>query len=203
MRILNIKSIIRRKKFKYMNYKTIDIGRTEPNILNRDYSTTKTDEKLVTDINYLYYEKKRNKAYLSALMDLHNNEIVLYKLSTSLNMKFVESTLTEAFSKEKGCDLSNLIVHSDQGCHYKSHSYKKILQKNNIIQSMYKKENCYDNACIESFSDHLKSELIHQNFFEDKENLFNAIHDYINWYNNERFQSVLKNRAPIEVRCVA
>ena len=68
---------------------------------------------------------------------------------------------------------------------------------------MSRKGNCYDNACIESFFGHLKSELIHQNFFEDKESLFNAIHDYINWYNNERFQSVLKNRTPIEVRCAA
>lgn len=203
MNALGIKSIIRQKKFKYINPKNIDIDMIEPNIINRDFKANGLNEKWVTDITYLYYGKERKKAYLSALMDLYNNEIISYKLSTSFDMSFVEETLTEAFSKEKGHDLSNLIIHSDQGCHYKSRSYKKILQDHNITQSMSRKGNCYDNACIENFFGHLKCELIHQRFFETKAELFNSIHEYIYWYNNERFQCSLENRTPSEVRSAA
>ncbi|WP_122983001.1 IS3 family transposase [Clostridium nigeriense] len=44
---------------------------------------------------------------------------------------------------------------------------------------------------------------MYQHFFEDKESLFNAIHVYINWYNNEKIQIVLKKRTSIDVRCAA
>lgn len=76
--------------------------------------------------------------YLSALKYLYNGEIISYKLSHSLDMTFVEETLYEAFKKNKKCDLNNLIIHSDQGCHYKSHTYKKILQLNNITPIEFK-----------------------------------------------------------------
>lgn len=203
MKDLNIKSVIRRKKFKYINPKNMDIQNVEPNVLNRNFNTDKLDQKWVTDITYLYYGKDNSKAYLSALMDLHNNEIVAYRLSTSLDITFVEDMLKDAFSKEKGHDLSNLIIHSDQGCHYKSRSYKKILQTNTITQSMSRKGNCYDNACIESFFSHLKTELIYQHYYSSKEELFNSIDEYIEWYNKYRIQSILNNRTPFEVRCAA
>lgn len=203
MKKLNIKSQIRRRRFKDPIYRKNNWCNIEPNILNRDFTTTNINQKWVTDITYLYYGRNRNKAYLSVLMDLHNNEIISYKFSTNLGLEFVKDTITEAFSKEKDRDLSNLIIHSDQGFHYTSYLYKKLLRDNNVTQSMSRKGNCYDNACIENFFGHLKSELIHLSFFETKENLFKAIDEYIYWYNKHRFQSVLKNHTPIEYRCVA
>jgi putative transposase len=200
MKVLCIQSVIRRKKFKYNTIKILDLGKVEDNLLNRNFKASKLNEKWVTDITYLYYGKNREKAYLSAVMDLYNNEIIAYKLSTSLKIDFVKDTFNEAFCKQKGLDLSNLIVHSDQGGHYKSLQYKKIIIKNKAQLSMSRKGNCYDNACIENFFGHFKSELLYQNFFENKNELFKAIDSYIYWYNGSRFQSVLKNRTPIEAR---
>lgn len=68
---------------------------------------------------------------------------------------------------------------------------------------MSRKGNCYDNACIENFFGHFKCELIYQTYFHTKEDLINAIDEYIYWYNNERFQPKLNNRTPIEFRCAA
>lgn len=203
MKELSIQSVIRRKKFKYNTIKILDLGKVEDNLLNRNFKSSKLNEKWVTDITYLQYGKNREKAYLSAVMDLYNNEIISYKLSTSLKVDFVKETFNKAFGKQKGLDLSNLIVHSDQGGHYKSLQYKKIILKNKAKLSMSRKGNCYDNACIESFFGHLKSELLYQNFFESKNELFKAIDKYIYWYNTSRFQSVLKNRTPLEARCAA
>lgn len=203
MRLLGIQSIIRKKKFKYSTPKNLIQDKSEDNILNRDFSTTGMYQKWVTDITYLYYGKSHNRAYLSAIMDLHNNEIISYRLSISLGIEFVRDTLIEAFSGKEANDLRKLIIHSDQGVHYRSLIYKNLIKENKITQSMSRKGNCYDNACIENFFGHLKSELIYQNHFDTKEELFKAVSQYIYWYNNERFQTVLKNRTPIEARSAA
>ena len=100
-------------------------------------------------------------------------------------------------SLNKDCEIEEKILH----VYTKSHTYKKILQLNNITQSMSRKGNCYDNASMENFFSHLKCELIYQNYFHTKEELINAIDEYIQWYNNERIQQKLKSCTPIEFRC--
>ena len=84
-----------------------------------------------------------------------------------------------------------------------SRAYKAILEKNNLVQSMSRKWNYYDNACIGSFFGKLKTELIYQNKYDCKKELFNDIEKYIAWYNTERFQSKLKKRTPVEYRSAA
>ena len=70
-----------------------------------------------------------------------------------------------------------------------------------VKQSMSRKGNCYDNACIENFFGYLKTELIYQNSYSCKEELIKSIDDYMHWYNNYRFQAKLKNMTPVEYRC--
>lgn len=201
MKSLNIHSVIRRKRFKYYTPKNLDMCKVEPNILNRKFNCNAPNQKWVTDITYLKYDNGRKRMYLSAIEDLYNREIIAYKISDSLDMSFVEQTLGEAFKKVTSKELNNLIIHSDQGVHYKSNTYKSILKKYGITQSMSRKGNCYDNACIENFFGHLKTELIYQNSYSCSKELINAVNNYIHWYNNERFQAKLKNMTPVEYRC--
>lgn len=201
MKNLNIKSVIRGKKFKYHNPKNLDCGKVEPNLLKRNFNCDKPNKKWVTDITYIKYDNGNKRMYLSAIEDLYNREIVSYKISNSLDMSFVEDTLGEAFKKLDSNQLCNLIIHSDQGSHYKSSLYKSILKKNRVTQSMSRKGNCYDNACIENFFGHLKSELIYQNSYKSSEDLIKDIDRYIYWYNNDRLQMNLKNMTPVEYRC--
>ena len=98
---LGIKSVIRKKRFKYINPKNLDQGKVEPNLLNRDLKASKPNQKWVTDITYLYYGTTRKRMYLSALKDLYNGEIISYKISHSLDMIFVEQILYDAFKKNK------------------------------------------------------------------------------------------------------
>ena len=190
MRKLNIKSVIRKKKFKYSKLK-IEYWSTKENIL-----------KWSTDITYLFYENGKKKAYLSAIKDLFNNEIVAYKVSKHLDLSFVLETVNTAVKRNKN-NINGLILHSDQGTHYTSKTYQALLSKHGITQSMSRRGNCLDNACIENFFGYLKSELIYQNSYETFEELSDSIAEYIQWYNTERFQSKLNNRTPIEFRCAA
>ncbi|HHD2789262.1 TPA: IS3 family transposase, partial [Clostridium perfringens] len=64
MRKINIKSVIRKKKFKYKKLK-IEYCSTKENILNRNFKAEKINEKWATDITYLFYGDGKKKAYLS------------------------------------------------------------------------------------------------------------------------------------------
>ncbi len=134
MRKINIKSVIRKKKFKYKKLK-IEYCSTKENILNRNFKAEKINEKWATDITYLFYGDGKKKAYLSAIKDLFNNEIIAYKVSKHLDLSFVLETVNIAVKRNTN-SINGLILHSDQGTHYTSKTYQALLSKHGIIQSM-------------------------------------------------------------------
>jgi transposase InsO family protein len=97
-------------------------------------------------------------------------------------------------------DTRGVILHSDRGFQYTSRRYNNLIKVNNMSASMSRKGNCLDNACIESFFGHLKSELFHFKNFNSAKEVISAVKKYIHFYNNERFQSKLNNLTPIEYR---
>ena len=108
-------SVIRRKKYRnYGNYL-----HKYPNLLNRDFSAERPNQKWVTDISYIH--TKQGVLYLSVIRDLYDNSIVAYKTGTEQNINLVLSTIREAKKKEKV--TAELQLHSDQGFQYTSHGY--------------------------------------------------------------------------------
>ena len=89
------------------------------------------------------------------------------------------------------------LVHSDQGCHYTSYSFIQILKDKNLRQSMSRKGNCWDNAPQESFFGHMKDEidLSDCKTFEEVKNI---IDDWMDYYNNDRYQWDLAKLSPSE-----
>lgn len=164
------------------------------NILKRDFTADAPNEKWVTDITYI--KNGKNRLYMSALMDLHNREIISYRISDSLELPFVLETFEEAFHNYKP---NNVIIHSDQGGHYTSPQFCRLLEKHHAIQSMSRRGNCWDNASMENFFGHFKSELIHRIKPMSAVALRQKIDMYIDFYNNTRIQTKFK-MAPVEYR---
>ncbi|WP_154652004.1 IS3 family transposase [Bacillus bingmayongensis] len=188
---LNIQSIIRKKRrFFRGNY-----SNTFPNVLNREFKNRKQNEALVTDITYLRIQD--GFRYLSVVQDIYNNEIVSWKISRRNDNELVLDTLENLVQKR---DVRGTILHSDQGFQYTSHVYNKRLSDLGIIGSHSRKGNCHDNACIESFFSHFKSEMLYLHHFKTEEEVVQAIEEYIYFYNYKRFQKRLNHRAPIEYR---
>lgn len=75
MRELGIKSVIRKKRPFYGRRGSVVF----PNIVNREFYAENRFEKLVTDITYVRVGD--NFSFLSAVLDLYNNEIVAWQLS--------------------------------------------------------------------------------------------------------------------------
>ncbi len=97
-------------------------------------------------------------AYLSAVQDLYNNEIVSWSLSKRNDLELVLDSLERL--KEKG-SLKDVLLHSDQGFQYTSRTYAHRLKSYGMLGSHSRRGNCFDNACIESFFSHLKTEKLH------------------------------------------
>ncbi|MFJ1107224.1 MULTISPECIES: IS3 family transposase [Bacillus] len=188
---LNIQSIIRKKRrFFKGNY-----SNTFPNVLNREFKDRQQNEALVTDITYLRFQE--GFRYLSVVQDIYNNEVVSWKISKRNDNELVLDTIEMLAQKR---DVRGTILHSDQGFQYTSHAYNKRLLDLGIIGSHSRKGNCHDNACIESFFSHFKSEMLYLNHFKTEADLIQAIEEYIYFYNYKRFQKRLNHRAPIEYR---
>lgn len=191
MKQLHMQAVIRRKRYKRINYERHTVV---DNLLDRNFQAERPNQKWVTDITYL--NAHGQSYFLSVMMDLFNNEIVSYQLSRNLGMGFVIQTVKEAITNRP---VDDLLIHSDQGTHYTSRAYGQLLREERITQSMSRKGNCLDNACIECFFGHLKSEL-RIDAYQDLTVLENAISAYVEFYNTERYQSKLGDQSPVEFR---
>lgn len=177
--------------------KALKTSHVAPNLINRDFIQ---EPRLVilTDITYLFYGKTKKKAYLSTMKDAFTNEILSYVVSDSLEEDFVLETVKKLF-KNHGNTLKvkETIIHSDQGVHYTCIDFQKLLKDNELRQSMSRRANCWDNAPQESFFGHMKDEIdiSECNSFEK---LVGAIDDYMDYYNNDRYQWDLAKLSPAE-----
>ena len=86
-------------------------------------------------------------------------------------------------------DTTSLLIHSDQGILYQANEFRKLLEENNIEQSMSRRGNCYDNAVIESFFATLKYEFVYINKFKNIEQFKYELEKYLDFYNNHRIKS--------------
>ena len=146
----------KRRKSKYKSYKG-EVGKIAPNILNRDFATSKPYEKLATDVTE--FAVCNDKVYLSPIIDLHNNEVISYSISTSPNFWQTKEMLKGLFDKlPKG---AKPILHSDQGWQYQMKEFQRQLKEHNIMQSMSRKGNCLDNSVMENFFGRLKVEMFY------------------------------------------
>ncbi|MGI8387830.1 IS3 family transposase [Robertmurraya sp. P23] len=193
MKELGLKSIVRMKK--YRSYKG-KVGKTAPNILDRNFKAESPNEKWVTDITE--FKLFGEKLYLSPMLDLFNGEIIAYTIESKPRYTLVSKMLKKAF--ERLSDGHKLLIHSDQGWHYQMPQYQQALKENEITQSMSRKGNCYDNAVIENFFGILKSEFLYTQEFESVEHFKLELEEYIDYYNHKRIKSKLKGLSPVQYR---
>lgn len=194
MRILGLKSVIRRKRPDYVK-STPEI--TAENILNRDFKAAVPFEKWLTDVTeFKYYVGSEvKKLYLSAILDLYDRRIIAYKIGDRNNNELVFTTFDEAISLYPN---AKPIFHSDRGFQYTNKMFHQKLVDAGMIQSMSRVGRCLDNAPMEGWWGIVKSEMYYLKKFTSREELVSAIENYINFYNTRRYQKRLNYMTPCE-----
>ncbi|NBI31165.1 IS3 family transposase [Chengkuizengella marina] len=193
MQVMGLKSVCRRKRKVYIK-STPQI--TAENKLNRDFHAKQIHEKWLTDVTELKYGNGQ-KAYLSAILDLGDRSIVSYVLGKSNNNALVFHTFDKAVSNYPE---AKPLFHSDRGFQYTSKIFKEKLNQAGMVQSMSRVGRCIDNGPMEGFFAIFKTEMFHLYKFSDFESLESAIDDYMDYYNNQRYQKRLNGMTPMEYR---
>lgn len=194
MRKMGLRALIRAKK---RSQHVLGVSDAHvPNVLQRDFRASAPNQKWATDVTE--FNVNGHKLYLSACMDLYNREIVAYRMARRPVFELVSGMLEAALART-AC-TGELIVHSDQGWHYKMQSYRAMLVQRGVKQSMSRKGNCFDNAAIESFFGTLKAEYFRLAAPDSLDTLEAGVHDYIHYYNHERIKLRLNGLSPVRYR---
>ncbi|MCA9747444.1 MAG: IS3 family transposase [Lactococcus sp.] len=168
------------------------------NQLNREFKQGVPGKVLLTDITYLPYNGNC-MAYLSTVKDASTNEILAYHVSDRITLDIATQTIHKLVNNKKVTLHKDAFIHSDQGSHYTSPRYQKLLKQYGLGQSMSRRGNCWDNAPQESFFGHLKDEVDYQSS-KTLQELKTKINHYMVYYNNYRYQWNLKKMTPIQYR---
>ena len=195
-RYLNIRSTI-----KYRN-EGCTITDKDPqhiaeNVLGRNFKADSPNEKWLTDVTeFKYYEgPAKKKIYLSAILDLYDRRIVSYVIRDSNDNPLVYETFRQAIELNPD---AKPIFHSDRGFQYTSNVFKNMLDKQGMTQSMSRVGKCIDNGPMEGFWGILKRERYYKHTFKSREEVMDMIDNYIDYYNNKRYQRNLGILTPIE-----
>jgi putative transposase len=168
----------------------------EPNVLAREFSATRPNERWVTDISYVSTDE--GWCYLAAIIDLFSRSVVGWSLDATLSTKLPLAALDMALRRRN--PKPGLLHHSDRGCQYTSAEYRVALAERGVDVSMSRKGNCWDNAVAESFFSTIKTELIHRQRWTGRLELRSAVFEYIEvFYNRRRLHSSLNYKTPAEV----
>ena len=192
MKLHNIHSI-RKKAFKVTTNSNHNYT-VSPNLLKRDFKSNKPNQKWVGDITYIPTDE--GWLYAAIIKDLYLKKIIGYAFSSRIDTNLTVAALEMAVKRQK--PQTELIFHSDRGVQYASCKYREALTKHNIVQSMSRKGDPYDNAVAENFFSCLKCELLHHKHYrtisEAQADIFAYIETY---YNAVRPQAALGWLSPL------
>ena len=196
-RVMRGLGLVARRPRRFMATTRADAShRVEPNILARDFSATRPDERWVTDITYVWTDE--GWAYVAAILDLFSRAVVGWAVDATLSTQLPLAALEMAVRRRR--PERGLLHHSDRGCQYTSADYREELAALGVTVSMSRRGNCWDNAVAESFFATLKAELVAGRRWGTRSELRAATFEYVEtFYNRRRLHSALNYMTPAEV----
>lgn len=181
---------------------TTDSDHDQPiadNLLARDFTATGPNQKWAADITYI--DTDEGWLYLAVVLDLFSRRVVGWATADHMRADLVCEAMQAALLKRgpqrrsQGRSQDNLIHHSDRGSQYASSQFQQLLEQHDIVCSMSRRGNCWDNAVTESFFGTLKTELDEP--MTTRQAAHMKLFDYIEvFYNRQRLHSSLNYMTP-------
>jgi putative transposase len=163
------------------------------NVLNRDFCAEAPDQKWVADITYI--PTQEGWLYLAAVLDLFSRKIVGWATSERIDEALVTTALNRAIAQRH--PGPGLLHHSDRGSQYAADGYQRLLGKMDMVCSMSRKGNCWDNAVMERFFGSLKAERVNGKTYKTRAEAEKDLFVYIEWfYNAQRRHAALGYQTP-------
>lgn len=150
------------------------------NLLKEQFNPEKPNAIWWSDITYIY--TKEGFVYLTSIMDLFSRKIIAWRLSKTLEAKWVVECVLEA--KKLRRTTQPLVLHSDRGAQYVCGNYLEAL--NTIMPSYSQKASPWQNACIESFHALIKREWLYCFKIKNFGHAYKLVFEYIETFYNTR-----------------
>ena len=164
-----------------------------PNLLDQNFEVTAPNKVWASDITYI--PTQEGWLYLAVCMDLYSRMVVGWSMDDRITKQLVIGAFNMAVKNRPGIEGS--VHHSDRGSQYASYEFQNILESYNMLCSMSRKGNCYDNAVVESFFHSLKTEWVHHYRYKTRKEAKASIFEYIEiFYNRQRRHSHLNYLCP-------
>lgn len=195
-RIMNENGLVARlkRKFKITTDSSHDYP-ISPNLVNRNFYVESANTCWVSDLTYIW--TMEGWLYLCVILDLFSRMAVGWSMASHMRADLAIDALDMATMHRN--PEAGLIFHSDRGVQYASSSFRKKLKLFEMVQSMSRKGNCWDNACAESFFSTLKMEEVFRKKYRTKEEARKSIFEYIAvFYNRQRSHSFLDYLSPAD-----
>jgi putative transposase len=177
--------------------KTTDSRHDQPvakNLLNRDFTATRPDQKWVADITYI--RLMEGWLYLAVILDCFSRRVVGWSMSRHIDSALVCQALRMALLGRN--PKSDLIHHSDRGVQYASQAIRDLLEQHQLTLSMSRKGDPWDNAMMESFFGTLKREWIDETYSTEEQARLEVFKYIEMFYNPVRRHSSLGYISPVE-----
>ncbi len=195
-RLMRRSSIIPKPHKRYMQntvFKAQDVAAN--NIVQRRFKVSKPNKIWASDITCFW--TKSGWLYLAVVIDLYSRKVIGWSMGGAMAEDLPKDALTMALLNRR--PQNRLIHHSDRGAQYTSYNFRQELEKNNLLCSLSRKGDCYDNAVVESFFKTLKTELNPEEYFKNQKEAKIKLFDYIEvFYNRQRLHSALGYLSPQE-----
>ena len=193
MRINDIRAVGKRKYRVTTNSK--HKNPVAENLLDRNFSVDDPNAVWLSDMTYIW--TKEGWLYLAGVIDLYSRMLVGWSMGARMTTELTLDALHQAIDRR---DVTPALMHhSDRGSQYAAGEYQELLDKTEMICSMSRKGDCWDNAPMESFFATLKAELVDREQFRTREEAKAKIFDYIEvFYNRKRRHSTLDYKSPVD-----
>jgi putative transposase len=193
-RLMQQAKLISIRGYRRPRYKSGKPAIASPNRLQQQFTVNQPDIAWVTDITYIRtYE---GWLYVAVVIDLYSRSVVGWSMKPTMATEIVLDALLMAVWRRK--PKRPVIIHSDQGSQFGSDDFARWCKDNNLVPSMSRRGNCYDNAVAESFFSNLKKERVKRKIYTTREEAKSEIFEYIEvFYNRIRRHSHLNQLSPM------
>jgi len=194
-RIMRQRGLIGRCRRRWTRTTISDPETRAVDLLQRAFGpgTVELDRVYVGDITYIWTWE--GWLYLATVIDLASRRVVGWAMADHMRAEFVCDALRMAIDNRR--PAPGAMFHSDRGTQYTSTEFTDLLGEHEMIQSLSRPRQCWDNAVAESFFSSLKVELIHRQSWATRAQARRAVFDYIEvFFNRKRLHSSLGYLTP-------